>query len=93
MAAPETQRFPELSLHRGLQVDAFEDAIFQVLVQDEEASLLKPGSRRQELGEDVSAGPILFEHFPKAADLALYAGEAIEKLLIIFGLHVQTPAP
>lgn len=87
VAAPEAQRFSKLGLHGRLEVDAFEDAILEVFIEDEQSRLLKPGPRCEQLCQDVRAGSILLEHLAETPDLPLYSGEAVEELLLVFCLH------
>jgi hypothetical protein len=87
VAAPEAQGFSKLGLHGRLQVNAFEDAILEVFIEDEQARLLKPGPRCEQLCQDVRAGSIFLEHLAETPDLPLHSGEAVEKLLLVFCLH------
>lgn len=63
-----------------------------MVVEKQQAGLLQARACGEELGEDILAAAVLFEHLTQAPDLSLDSGQAILELLAIVpfqcGRHV-----
>lgn len=87
MAAPQADGFADLLNRAGIERSIAEDALFEVMVEQQEPRLLQPGARRQELGEHILAATVLLQHLAEAADLALNASQAVLELLAVVPFH------
>jgi len=91
VAAPELEGFAKAGGSRIIDGGIPEDAIAEVLFEDEQAGGFEARTHREELGEDVFATALVFEHVAQSANLALDAGQAVEQALGFFGSHRLPP--
>jgi hypothetical protein len=77
VAAPELEGFAKLVDGGIVDGGVAEDAIVDVLFEDEKAGRFETGADGEELGEDVLAAALVFEHVAEPAYLAFDAGEAV----------------
>lgn len=73
-------------LRLGFRTDGFEDASVEMGFQDGAVGPLEDGDRRQDLGGDVDAVAVLFDHPDDPLDLALRRVQQFGDLLVV-GAH------
>ena len=90
-AGPDAQRLAEAFEAIGVDVGAGEQAVADVVVEEEERHLLQAGADGHQLGEHILAAAPLAQHALEAAYLALDAAQARLGRLQFGRVHRRLP--